>query len=158
MSDFEQLNWYISQLEEVREINEYKDLINEFNSLKTMVEGKKEITEEEDKEFSRIIKRYWKRIIAERYTIIKNKIENKKTKGQNFSGDLRQIDKIRCKSEDDLRINEYYDLYVSLTEVEKDVDEKISNECHQKSQSWKMLLISYVLGVATALIIKYFIK
>lgn len=129
MPNFERLPTWVSQFEMAREIKEYDELINNFNSLRIKVEEKQEITPEEHKEFSRIINAQWKRIIADKCTEIKYKIQNRKTKGQSFSHNLRELEKIRCEGEKDLPVDVYHDLYkFNLLDIEKDVDEKIQNE------------------------------
>lgn len=159
MSDLERLPTWVSQFEKAQEIKEYDELTNIFNSLRIKVEEKQEITLEENKEFSRIIKAQWKRVIVDKYNEIKHKIDNRKTKGQSFSHNLKALEKIRCDGEKDLQVDEYHDMYkFNLLYIEKDVDDKISIEKYQKRQSWKMLAVSYVLGLATALILKYFFK
>ncbi len=156
MSNLERLPTWVSQFEKAQEIKEYDELTNNFNSLRIRVEEKQEITLEEHKEFLRIIKAHWKRIIVDKYIEIKHKIENRKTKGQSFSHNLKELERIRCDGEKDLQVEDYHDMYkFNLLDIEKEVDDKISIEKYQKRQSWNMLIYGFILGIIGTLITQY---
>lgn len=158
MINFDHLYTLLSIFEDGQKKKEYDDLNNEINSLKIKVLSKQEITESDDKEFFRIIQDQRKRIIVDKCTELRNKIEKRKTKGQHFSSILRDINKIRREGEKGLPIDKYDDLIVDLINFEKEIDEKISIEKHQFFQSWKMLvrglIAGFILGIAGRLLIK----
>lgn len=152
MPSLEPLLTWVSLFEEAQEIKEYDDLAKKFYSLKIKVENNQEISEDDDKEFFRIVQTQWKRVIADKYNELREKVEKRDTKGQNFSNNLKELEKIRGEGEKDLRINEYYDLYVNMSELEKEIDEKIFIEKYQRRQSWNMLIIGLVIGFVLGIV------
>jgi len=152
MSNLDLLNTWIRYFEDVQKIEEYEDLTQEFNSLRIKVESKREITDENNKKFENIIKINWQRVLKNICDGLENKIVNRKTEGQNFTGNLRDIRRIKRRSEEYLDMDEYYELYNDLKEVREDTDVKLSIEKSQKRESRKMLVFAFFLGVLSTLI------
>lgn len=132
-----------SQFEEVKKIAEYDDLNLEFNRILAKTE-KTEVSEDDTSKLYEIIKINWRRGISGKCQELKDKIEKRKSKGESFSKILSKIDKLRNQSEKELDMPEYFDILSELIELNRDVDDKISIEKHQKKQRWKQLIIGIV--------------
>jgi len=132
-----------SQFEEVKKIAEYDALNLEFNRIIAKTE-KTEVSEDNISKLYEIIKINWRRGISDKCQELKDKIEKRKSKGESFSKILSKIDKLRNQSEKELDMAEYFDILSELRELNRDVDDKISIEKHQKQQRWKQLIIGIV--------------
>lgn len=145
------LMWH-QLFEEAQKIEEYDDLNAEFNSLIAKAWSRKEISKEDDLEYYRIIKTYRKRIILDGSLRLKDKIEKRKSKGETFYGTLSKINKIRNRSEKDLEIDEYQDIFRELIELNREVDEKLSIEKYRRNQVLIGLIVGFFLGIVARII------
>lgn len=141
-----------SQFEEVKKIAEYDDLNLEFNRIIAKTE-KTEVSEEDTSKLYEIIKINWRRGISGKCQELKDKIEKRKSKGESFSKILSKIDKLRNQSEKESDTAEYFGILSELRELNRDVDDKISIEKHQKDRFWKGLIIGVVAGGVLSLVL-----
>ena len=143
--------WELS-FELAQEINEYDELYLEFKELKAQAVIKKEISDEDNLEFLRIIRTQWKWLIRDSSNYQLNKIEERKTKGQEFSKITREIEKLKLDGQKDLLIEQYKNIFKNLKEIAEEAKEKIFLEEYQDKKEWKFLIIGAIIEFVLGLI------
>ena len=143
--------WELS-FELAQEINGYDELYSEFEELKTRVIMKKEISNEDNLEFLRIIRTQWKWLIRDGSNYFLSKIEERKTKGQEFSKITREIEKLKIGGQKDLLLEQYKTIFNKLRDLSEEAREKIFLEEYQEKQAWKFLIIGAIIGFILGLI------
>jgi len=108
----------------------------------------------EKDEFTNLLKRYWRRIIASGCDyLVEKRIKARKTKGQIFNDNLNELNRIRGDSEKDLDIDKYEELYGKLIDQSKSIDEKISIEKYEKKTFWNQIIIGFILGLISGFLV-----
>ena len=106
---------WIDNYYEATEYYFYDDLENEFWVLVDKVQKKGKISNRDNREFNRIIKEQWKRLIQLVSDRIITEVHSRKTKGEIFSDDLDELDKIKNYVENSrLRIPDFSDKFIDL--------------------------------------------
>jgi hypothetical protein len=129
------LQWQLS-LDRVQNIHEYDELNKEYSKIKSKVSTNHVITDEDDIAFFKVIKTQWKWIIRDGANEILNKIENRKTKGQNFREIIREVEKVKISGQEDASLDIYESLYSKLKIFDEDTKEKIDIEKFESKQFW----------------------
>ena len=151
------LQWELS-LEHVQDIFEYDELNEEYSKLKSKVLNRKEISDEDDVKFFGLIKTQWKWIIRDGADELLGKIKNRKTKGQNFTEIVREINTVKVKGQKNFSLEVYEKLYSDLKRLSEDTKEKIDIERYESQQFWRGLLYGGIIGAVLGAIISYFLK
>jgi hypothetical protein len=154
MPEFDPLTIFYSNLEEVRRIQEHIELINEFNGIISQIESSGRATDENLNELKNILKRYWRRCISNLYTKINDKIQNRFWKGQIYSDNIESINEARNRSETDLEIGDYREIFFDLIDNETKVDEKIYAEKYAIKVAIASLIIGFFLGICVSWVSK----
>jgi DNA-directed RNA polymerase subunit F len=149
----ERLYEWEKHFERVQDIEEYAELNNEFQKLKSIVLNKGEISPEDDKEFRAIVRTQWNWIIRDGSDHLLEIIETRKTKGQVFSKIIKQINHYKMDGQKEHPLIEYEDIFSKLLDLADEVKESIFSEQYLAKQNWKFTIINIVIGAIIGFIL-----
>jgi|SRR5208337_23898 len=135
-------------IERVQNVQEYAELTREYNRIKGIVLDKKEITQDDDKNFLHTIRMHWSWVIRDVSDDLLETIENRETKGQSFTKIVKEINSLKIEGQKEQQLIFYEEIYSRLQELADEIKESISNEKYVIKQNWKFTVINILIGSA----------
>lgn len=154
MSDYDTFLFLHSAYIRVRDIIFFQDLDDQVDSLKIVIESKREFSDEQVEQLYGIIQENWKRALREICESTIERINTRKTRGETFSDIREDIHQLIKESQNDLKIDEYHTIFKQLQRDIDKMEEKISVERFNLAIAGFGVLIGFLLGLLGS----YFLK
>jgi hypothetical protein len=140
----------------VRDVSFYKDIDDQIDSLKNLIEGQQEFTKNDEEALYLLIQENWKRALRDICESTITRINSRKTRGETFYDIIESIRRLNIKSQNNLNLDDYHAIFKQIQGNIDKMDEKITVERFNLVIAGLGVLIGFLLGVIAS-IIGYFI-
>jgi len=152
---------YVSSLQKLIESTKgvglkTNELEDKLKFLKLSIQKKKE-SEINLKDLRKICVDQWKKVIKESITILISRIDNRVTKGSEFSEIKKQLRKLSDDIDfQEFNLMQYQDMYEDdIIGFRDQIKEKIEIEQHNNEMFWKGIIIGFILGIIGSIVFNY---